>query len=305
VLPAALADQRDRFNYVVAEGRRTYADFDVTILAQQVQGPLANLVEASERVAPGSGAGVLAAIFGPVVQLVGQHRLGGGSHDLLLARLPGMAGLVVADPPRVFGSLANAVVHLQRYRAPVDEWLRRVENAAASGGVTTTLQAGQVAAWVLGLSHFRDGALAVASTLSDEAFSAALGATEVSARAEALEKLRRDRWWRPGHTLSDRPRVVHRVGAFRGFGGTFLSPPRLGTRDDHIVIRAGDDAWALHADAWGATLTRTNPDGVEFASPSPAAIPPGVQPYSAAVVSDITALAIPTSYKVLVVEPGA
>jgi hypothetical protein len=305
VLAAALADQRDRFNYVVAEGRRTYADFDVTIFSQQVQGPLANLVEACEKVSPGSGAGVLAAIFGPVVQLVGQHRLGGGSHDLLLAGLPGMARLVVGDPPRVFGSLANAVVHLHRYGAPVDEWLRRVETAADSGGVTTTLRAGQVAAWVLGLSHFRDGALEVASTLSDEAFSAALGATEPAARAGALEELRRDRWWKPGRTSPEGPRVVHRVGAFRGFGGTFLAAPRLGTRDDHIVIRAGDDAWVLHADAWGATLTRTGPDGIDFVPPSPAAIPPGVHPYSAAAVADITAVAVPTSYKVLVVEPGA
>ena len=111
-MAAALAEHRERCNAVVARASRSYSGFDTAALERQLRGPVRDFVEACERTAPGSGARVLAAVFEPVVELVGQHRLGGGTHDDLLAALPRLARIVVEEPRRVFGSLANAVVHL-------------------------------------------------------------------------------------------------------------------------------------------------------------------------------------------------
>ncbi|OOK83150.1 hypothetical protein BZL29_0283 [Mycobacterium kansasii] len=83
-----------------------------------------------------------------------------------------------------------------------------------------------------------------------------------------------------------------------------MSPPRVGVRAGHIVVCSGPDAWLLHADAWGATLTRTEPQSIDFSSATKAFVPSGVRPVSVAATADITALTVPTSYQVLVVEPG-
>jgi hypothetical protein len=303
-LAAALADHRDRFNAAVGQARRTYVDFDLPTLDHQIRGPLGQIVEACDRVSSGSGSRVLAALFEPVVELVGQHRLGGGSHDGLVTSLSRLAHLLVDEPGVVFVSLANAIIHLDRYDAPTDQWLNRVETAATCGNTTTTLRAGQVAAWTLGLTHFRESALGVASTLSSEALWAALGVTPNLSMPEALKQLQDDRWWRPGRSPSTEPAVAHLVGGFRGFGGPFLAPPRVGTFNGQIVVCSADEAWTLHADAWGATLTRTDARDIALTASNSAVVPPELRPSSVAAVPDITALTIATSYQVLVVEPG-
>jgi hypothetical protein len=303
-IAAALAQHRDRFNAIVANARRNYVDFDTGILESQLRGPLRDLVDSCDRISPGSGARVLAAIFDDVVELVGQHRLGGGSHDPLVSALPGLTRIVVDEPRKVFGSLANGVVYLQSFGLPVGEWLRRLTLAAAWGDAAAVLRAGQVAAWLLGVSQFRGSALQVAATLNEAAFAAALGLDGASPDKDTLQRLRENRWWRPGYASNGAPRVAHRVGGFRGFGGPFLSPPSVGVRAGYLVVRAGTDAWLLHADAWGATLTRTEPDGVDFRSSEKALVPQGFRPLSAAGTNDVSALTLPTSYQVLVVEPG-
>jgi hypothetical protein len=296
-----LGAERDRCNSLVAQARRTYADFDVDLLVRQIRGPLGEVVGACERMAPGSGARVLAALFEPVVELVAQHRLGGGTHDELMARLAGLAPVLVTRPRLVFGSAANALVHLAAYGVSPAEWLERVERAAGTGDAATALRAGQVAAWALGLSHFRSSALSVASTLTGVALAAALGVEEPAPVGETVKRLEEDRWWQPGRATPERPAVVHRAGGFRGFGGPFLAPPRAMTRAGHIVICSGDEAWTLHADAWGATLTRTDAGGAVSAPPGSVFVPPGIRPITAAAVDDVAALTVATSYQVLVV----
>ncbi len=302
-LAAALAAHRDRFNAEVAAAQRSFVDFDVAALVRQIRGPLDEVVAACERVAPGSGARVLAGLFEPVVELVGHRRLAGGTHDELMARLPSLARALVTDPRLVFGSLANAIVHLDRYGVGAAEWLGRVERAAASCDATTTLRAGQVAAWALGLSHFRSSALAVAATLSGAALGAALGAPEDLPVVETVRQLQEDRWWRPDQGTPDRPALMHRAGGFRGFGGPFLVPPRAATRDGRIVIGSGDEAWTLHADAWGATLTRTEAGGLASTPAQAVFAPSGIRPLTAAAVPDLAAVTVADSYHVLVLAP--
>jgi hypothetical protein len=285
-MAAALAEHRDRCNAVVARASRSYSGFDTAALEPQLRGPVRDLVEACERTAPGSGARVLAAVFEPVVELVGQHRLGGGTHDDLLAALPRLARIVVEEPRRVFGSLANAVVHLAGHGVATDVWLARLEQAAAIGDASVVLRVGQVAAWSLGLSHYRAGALDVAASLPDGAHVAALGDDGGLPAAELVRRLRDDRWFRPSPPANDGG-VVHLVGGFRGFGGPFLVPPRVGASGDGIVVRSGDDAWFLHADGWGATLTRTDPDATTALG-------------ATAVLADVAAFTVPTSYRVRV-----
>lgn len=301
-MAAALEQHRDRFNRIVAEARRGYPDFDTGTLEQLLRGSLRELVDSCERAAPGSGPRILAAIFDAAVALVGQHRLAGGSHDPLVAALPALARILLDEPRRVFAALANAVFHLHAFGLPVAAWVDRVTSAATSGDAARTLRVGQLAAWLVGLAHYRDSALDVAATLDEAALGAALGVPTGS--IDTLRQLRENRWWRPDRTPTGEWSVAHRVGGFRGFGGPFLALPRVATRDGQLIVSSGADAWLLHADAWGATLTRTEPTGFEFRSPDPRSVSVGLRPVSIATIPDVTALTVVDSYRVLVMEPG-
>lgn len=257
-MAAALEDQRDRCNALVAQARRARSGFSTDRLAAVLRGPVAELVEACERVAPGRGGPVLHATFPAVVELVGQRRLDAGPHVALLAALPALAGPIVDDPRRLVAALGNAVIHLQGHGCDADAWIARVAAAGAGADAATTLVAGQVAAWAVGLAHARAGALAVAGDLAPPVLAAALGVDDLP--GDALDRLRADRWWRPTGPVAAGT-VVHRVGGFRGFGGPFLAAPLVAPVDGRIVVASGPARWHLHADAFGATLTRLGADG--------------------------------------------
>ena len=232
----ALADRRDRFNAVVAGARQAQPEFDVPGLEALLRGPVRTAVEACEARATGSAGRVLAALFEPIVELVGQGRVTRG-HGTLLQTLPALAPALTDQPRRAFASLANAIVQLERFAAPVDVWLGRVARAATTGDTETTLRAGQVAAWAVGLAHYRESALATAETLPDEAMAAALGVADPMPTGATVARLRADRWWRPDRDPPAAGSVVHRVGGFRGFGGPFLEPPAVVTTDGRVAVR--------------------------------------------------------------------
>jgi hypothetical protein len=68
--------------------------------------------------------------------------------------------------------------------------------------------------------------------------------------------------WRPtAAALHGQPEQQHlslvgRVGAFRGFGGTFIRPPQVTCPGGQFVASDGETHWLLHADLFGATLHR-------------------------------------------------
>jgi hypothetical protein len=295
-LAAALEANRDRCNAIVADARRTRVDFDLDRLANQLRGPMRATIEACEATNSGSGGRVLATLFGPLVELVGQRRVGVGSHDALVTSLPRLAPIVAEEPRLVFASLANAVSNLQAFGVLPQPWLDRIAAGVARGATAAgALEIGEVAGWALGLAHYRDSALTVAARLAPPMLEAAMGAPAT------VEALRADRWWRPDRPAPPRPAVVARVGGFRGFGGPFLEAPALSGRDGDVVVRSGDEAWLLHADAFGATLTRTAPEPRDRAHRPQAPLPDGVTPADRTVTDEMIAVTVATSYEVLVV----
>src|SRR5690606_19466636 len=69
-----------------------------------------------------------------------------------------------------------------------------------------------------------------------------------------------------------RPYVARLAGAFRGYGGLFLEPPLVAVIDDRLLVRAGEEAWLLEADVFGATFHRATP-GEADAFPAPSSQP--------------------------------
>jgi hypothetical protein len=66
------------------------------------------------------------------------------------------------------------------------------------------------------------------------------------------------------------------AGAFRGFGGLFVEPPRVALAKDHFLVRSGPECWLLTADVFGATFHRSSPAEFE-AAVKQSSLPPGLK----------------------------
>jgi hypothetical protein len=180
---------------------------------------------------------------------------------------PSLAALIGTSPRRILGALSNAAHHLATAadtRAEI--WRSRLlALAPRCSSADQLLIVAQVLAWRAGLAHFREPALAAADTLPPDLALDALDAPADSDWHEVRDAHLSNPWF--GYKVPATP--VHRIGAFRGFGGQFLSPPLLARSGSHILVRSGDDSWILLADAFGATLHRATPDEISGTVPSP------------------------------------
>ncbi len=185
--------------------------------------------------------------------------------------LPHTAPFLIQQPQRVAASLVNAAYNLSQ--TPAARPLQWIEIMRAlvplCAEAETFLQAGQVAAWRAGMAHYRLGALQILKTLDEKMAGAIFGvdAVDVNALHYALMA---NPWHLPGteRTPLRSLQIVKRVGAFCGFGGTFLAPPRVMWTNEGFVARDGDENYLVFADAFGATLHRVEQTRAEnIASP--------------------------------------
>jgi hypothetical protein len=231
---------------------------------------VAPIVDAVGRVEKHAVPLVTESLYDLSLQLLVQELLGPSSRYPVIAEgwrslLPHAAELVAAAPQRFVGSITNALYNLARTPgARPQQWLADMKHLAGVGGadVEIVLRAGQVAAWRAGLAHYRDGAIAACRGLTTTLALAALGLSgQPPLPVEGLlTRLENDPWLTPASALSmrtrRRPRIVMRVGAFRGFGGLFMRPPAVHLRAGQLLVEDGVESWTLVADCFGATFHR-------------------------------------------------
>jgi hypothetical protein len=160
--------------------------------------------------------------------------------------------------------------------------------------VDVLLCAGQVAAWRAGMAHYRPGALELLKTLD-----APLARTIFGLDANALapdtgalcEALLSNPWHDPANASSGERalQLVRRVGAFRGFGGSFLTPPRVVWTGAGFVATDEQESYLIHADAFGATLHRTGESKMQRVS----------SPFQLSPAGEVTREELKTTFPVL------
>lgn len=176
--------------------------------------------------------------------------------------LPHTARFLVQQPQRVVAAVINAAYNLsQTLGARPNEWMEKMRALAPlCADAENFLQAGQVAAWRAGMAHYRSGALQILKTLDEKIAGAIFGldAVDVNALHYALMA---NPWYEPTtdnrrQNTEKQLKMVKRVGSFRGFGGTFLQPPRVMWTKEGFVARDENESYLVFADAFGATLHR-------------------------------------------------
>ena len=278
---AALEAGRDRFNALFAAARRADPSLDASRFSAHLTGRVQPVVAAAEAAVPGCALAVTEALYEASLDLLVHGLLDSGRAaglaEVWELTLPAAATHLATEPRRVVAALCNGALRVVATPgARPGQWAQLMAaSARLAPGVGHLLEAGLVAAWRAGLAHAREAALDRLAVLPPALAAAAIGLATVT--SEDVGRLAADRWWWPGAAGADAVRVVARVGAFRGFGGAFLVPPRIaGVHAGAFRVEGGTGPYLLHADVFGATLQRApeHPgagDGVAGEPPAPPA----------------------------------
>lgn len=268
----ALEAGRERFNALFAQARRDTPRLDPDAFTEHLRRNVAPIVEAVAGVAPDRLGDVVEVLYELSLELVGKEILGPRTRYPALndgwgRLLPALPRLLAAEPRWLAGSLSNALHQLSTTPdARPTEWIDTLlDLGPRCADIATLLDVGKVAAWRAGLAHYRDGALQTGATLEPSLVRRALGlSAEGPALEELVNRLRDDPWLRPADAArpasAKQLNLVRRVGAFRGFGGSFLRPPRVVVSEGQFFVADGESCWLLTADHFGATLHRAGID---------------------------------------------
>jgi hypothetical protein len=270
---------------------------DFSLFLRDQVSPLASAVDAGESYI------VLDQAYDLGLRLVAEKLAGPAAfspaiNSLWATAFPAMATLIATAPRRVIGSLSNAAHHLSATPdARPEIWQRRlIELAPLCSNVDELLTVAQTLAWRAGFAHYRVPALTAVDSLPPALALAALEAPSDSNWDEVRDAHLSDPWFGYSHG--------RRVGAFRGFGGLFLTPPLVTLSESHLLVRSGDEAWILVADAFGATFHRASSDEIQGASPilPPKSgfpfLPPGQKPTSGVILGTTYAVTTAQSHSI-------
>lgn len=272
LLAAILAGRRSRYNAQFAEARRSRPSLNPEHFSDHLREVVAPLVVRVAQADPSRANAVADVLYDLSLDLVGRDLLGPNARYPAVVQgwthlLPALAQPLAEAPRQLAGAITNALYQLSTVPgARPEQWLREVETlAAVCAGTSELLEAAKVVAWRAGLAHYRASALALCRRLAPGKAAAALSLPVTSLERDEIDtvvaQLQADPWLEPAEALHGPPerrhlRLVRRVGAFRGFGGTFIRPPQVTCPGGQFVATDGEQPWLLHADVFGATLHR-------------------------------------------------
>ena len=262
----ALERNRERLNARFLAARRAGASIESGAFLDHVANCIAPIVNAVAQQFPERALATMEALFDVSLELFRASMLGEAAKSPLVVRvwremLPQLPSWIGRDPRQVAASLSNAAVNLsQTPGTRHDEWMQSVlASSSACETVSRLLQVGIISAWRAGMAQYRRGALATARGLPPKLQATALGIEAASPEklAVALDRLEANPWLTPESAMTAADpsiRQVDRVGAFIGFGGTFLRPPRVQLAIDSLFVTDGQGSWQLIADVFGSVL---------------------------------------------------
>jgi hypothetical protein len=267
-LGSILRSGRDQFNATFAEGRRRFPELDAGAFNEFLRTTLDSLARQTAALPSEQQVNIVITAYEAGLELVGERQAGSDSRSRIIEAgwnqiLPAILPLLAAAPSSVLSAISNALHTLSTSPgARPEQWIKELRDLGPRcPDLPTFLKLGQVLAWRAGLAHFRQGALDAAQALPEALAVAAVGGPSTAQWPALYQRLANDSWFDPapspaGSAEKRGLRLAAQVGAFRGFGGSFIQTPEVASTGDQLLVRSGDECWWLLADAFGATLHR-------------------------------------------------
>jgi hypothetical protein len=261
---------REKLNTKFAYARHAYPQIDGGVFLEQFKNLVEPLVETVSRIAADRVEEVVITFYDFLLDLIGKGLLGTETRypallkgwTQLFASLP---NLLIQEPGLFAGSISNALYNLSINQGTrptywIDEMIRVGKSCQA---IDQLLEVGKVVAWRSGMAHYRDGALETCMNLEPKLARAALCIAETSDIPIdfIVTKLKQDPWLAPwsasqNETREKQLKIASVVGAFRGYGGLFISPPEVLSSAGDFYVFDNENCWMMTADLFGATLHR-------------------------------------------------
>lgn len=283
MLAPALTDflraRRTDCNARFAAARRRWPRLDAADFSLFLRDQVSPLAAALDQAVPEKSHMVLSQAYNLGLQLVAERLAGPSAANpsinvLWSEMFPQMPDLIASSPRRALVALGNAAHQLAATPdTRANTWRKRLaEFVPILSNVDDLLVIAQLLAWRAGLPHYRETALAAADSLPPELALEAIEAPDGATWAKMRDAHINDPWL-AYDTHRDRLApgdLERRIGAFRGFGGLFLTPPLVTSNGSQVLVFSGGDVWILIADAFGATLHRAAPEEIAGAGCAPA-----------------------------------
>jgi len=280
-----LGGHREMLNQRFRQKKASGVKVDIGVWSDHLRNVVAPIVDTVHSIAEERARTTLLDLYDVSLDLFAAGHFSESGSSLLLHRLwrdvfTCIAGNLSRSPRRIAGSLSNAVLALAM-ESPViaKRWLEELKRAGLDCENTPQLlDAGKVLAWTAGMASYRGPALAIVQHLNvaliRSLFQIADSVPEKCIRKWFAE-LESNPWAQlqldetvPKCEVS----MVHRCGAFRGFGGLFLEPPRLFLHLGQIYVREYQGIYKLIADQFGALFQRMGNFEPEKTTHRPAAV---------------------------------
>lgn len=270
-LAEALRRGRERFNTKFAYARHAYPSLDAAVFADHLRLIVQPIATATHAVYAEKTDDIVDALYDLSLELMGKGLFGEQTRYPAILRgwtelFPSLTHLLAGDARRFAGAVTNALYNLSiTPNARPTFWIDAMkEIGAGCRDVESFLEAGKAVAWRCGMAHYRTGALEACLNLEAHIARAALAIPDMNTVAIEIivDRLKRDPWlspamvsqsagWKKTLRMMNPP-----VGAFRGFGGVFTSPPEVALSDGELIVFDNENCWMMTADLFGATLHR-------------------------------------------------
>lgn len=269
-LARILESGRSRYNAKFAQARWNYPQFNAQAFADHLRTVVALIAESVEASVPEKVEEVVDVLYDISLDLLSRGFF--ARHPMIaegwVELLGGLPKHLAASPKRFTASVTNALFNLSTSASgnPA-QWsaiMKRAGNAASD--VSLLLEVGKAAAWRCGMAHYRNDALKICEELLPELVCAALDMREGLTPPEVktiVERMKDDPWFVPDAGEQTPPkekrlRMAAEAGGFRGFGGLFISPPKVLFVDGNFIVYDDESCWRLYADAFGSAFLREN-----------------------------------------------
>lgn len=172
---------------------------------------------------------------------------------------------LVEKPFEFLTASANALIHLGTHsKESLESWVRILEHSNVRIlSCDPFFEAGKLAAWKSGLANFRESALELLSVADSKIIEAIFDVSmeKLKSRNEWIKIIKSNPWVHPKTAalgLSKKPdRLIKKaVGGFIGFGGMFISPPRVILTDKGFVVSDDENYYLIYADIFGSYFKR-------------------------------------------------
>ncbi len=167
--------------------------------------------------------------------------------------------LTFASPVEYVRIITNAIVTLHRFKSTLpDLWIEKMVSVLPWCKTTSDfMNYGRVAAWYIGLAQYRENALKVWDALPDEGIRELLDIPEQNDLDVIYKEFKKNIWFHPGGGKTGRGKSGFiKQGGFRGYGGLFITLPRVALYNNSIYAGDEENTYAVFCDAFGASCVR-------------------------------------------------